>query len=107
MAMAKNVGIDIKTLFGCNLKNLREKAGYSQLELANISGLTHNFINDIEHCKKTASFSTIAKLSLALKIQPYMFFLPDTQKRQEPKSQYPDHIDTLFKAFEDFKSHYK
>jgi transcriptional regulator with XRE-family HTH domain len=41
-----------------------------------MADLTHNFINDIENGRKWVSPDTLAKLSNALKIEPYQFFTP-------------------------------
>ncbi|MDR3148247.1 MAG: helix-turn-helix domain-containing protein [Treponema sp.] len=70
-------GYAIRQLFAQNLKHLREQRHVSQLELAGRSGLTHNFINDIENCKKWVSSGTLARLSVALGVQPAQFFLPE------------------------------
>jgi transcriptional regulator with XRE-family HTH domain len=50
----------------------------SQLNLAAKSGLTHNFINDIENGKKGVSCKSLAKLSSALRVEPFQFFLPES-----------------------------
>jgi transcriptional regulator with XRE-family HTH domain len=68
---------DIRLLFGKNLKRLREMRNISQFSLACMSGLTNAFINDIENCKRGISEKTLAKLSGALKVAPYRFFLPE------------------------------
>jgi len=70
-------GINIRSLFSRNLKRLRELANLSQVNLAAASGLTHNFINDIESGKKWVSPESMAKLATALKAEPYRFFLSD------------------------------
>jgi transcriptional regulator with XRE-family HTH domain len=49
----------------------------SQLDLAQATGLAHNFINDIENSKKFVSDVTIVKFARVLKIEPFRFFLPD------------------------------
>jgi transcriptional regulator with XRE-family HTH domain len=49
----------------------------SQLSLANKLGMTHNFLNEIEHGRKWVSPETIQKLCSALEVQPYQFFIPD------------------------------
>ena len=72
-------GINIRSLFSRNLRRLRKIAGLSQIKLAADSGLTHNFINDIENGKKWVSAETLAKLSIALKAEPYQFFLSDAK----------------------------
>jgi transcriptional regulator with XRE-family HTH domain len=69
-------GDDINLLFGKNLKRIRTQKNVSQLTLANMADLTHNFINDIENGRKWISPDTLAKLSNALEIEPYQFFSP-------------------------------
>jgi transcriptional regulator with XRE-family HTH domain len=97
----------IRMVFGRNLKRLREKAKFSQIELAMESGITHNFINDIEHAKRGVSLDTIEKLSEALKVSPHAFFIIDEDALEKELSPYPEHIESLLKAVEDFRSHYE
>jgi transcriptional regulator with XRE-family HTH domain len=89
------------------LKRLREKAKFSQIELALESGITHNFINDIEHAKRGVSLDTIEKLAQALNVSPHTFFIEDKEALEKDLSPYPEHIDSLIKAVEDFRSHYE
>jgi len=70
-------GREIRDTFSCNLKHFRTRAGLSQLTLATDLGMAPNFISDIECGKKWISPETLAKLSKALKIEPYQFFLPN------------------------------
>jgi transcriptional regulator with XRE-family HTH domain len=70
-------GCNVRTLFSNNLRRLRALQNISQLSLANQAGLTHNFINDIENCKKWVSPQTIEKLAAVLQVEPYQFFLPE------------------------------
>jgi transcriptional regulator with XRE-family HTH domain len=73
----------IKKLISNNIKRLRALQNQSQLGLAINAGLTHNFINDIENCKKGVSAKTLAKLSNALKAEPHQFFLPEGASKNE------------------------
>jgi len=66
----------VRLLVSKNLRRLRSLQNISQLGLALKAGLTHNFINDIENCKKGISAQTLAKLSVALHAEPHQFFLP-------------------------------
>ena len=70
-------GANIRNLFAKNLRRFRHMVKISQLDLAAVTGLAHNFINDIENEKKFVSDETIAKLAIALKVDPYRFFLPE------------------------------
>ena len=72
-------GINIRGLFSKNLKRLRGMAKLSQVSLAAEADLTHNFINDIESGKKWVSAETIEKLAIALKAEPYQFFISDSK----------------------------
>jgi transcriptional regulator with XRE-family HTH domain len=67
----------VKKLLSKNIKRLRSLQNIPQLSLALKTGLTHNFINDIENCKKGVSAKTLAKLSLAFDVEPYQFFIPE------------------------------
>jgi transcriptional regulator with XRE-family HTH domain len=84
MKIVKKVtgGLEIRQMFAQNLKRLRERRNISQLELSGMTGLTHNFINDIENCKKWISADTLAKLATALQVQPFQFFLSELQADQ-------------------------
>ena len=72
-------GKSIRALFSKNLKRLRGIANLSQVNLAAEADLTHNFINDIESGKKWVSAETIEKLAIALKAEPYQFFISDSK----------------------------
>jgi len=69
----------IKEILAANVQRIRKAAGLSQLDLAKLTKLTHNFINDIENGNKGVSLETIGKLSKALEIEPYQLFLTPKQ----------------------------
>jgi transcriptional regulator with XRE-family HTH domain len=64
-----------KALFAANLTRLRKEAGLSQSRLAEISGITHNFINDLENMKKSASPKTMDMIAAVLDADPVQFFI--------------------------------
>ena len=68
---------DILLLFGRNVKRLREILKTSQSDLSEVADLSSNFVNDIENFRKGVSIDTIARLSSALKVEPFQFFLPE------------------------------
>lgn len=68
---------EIRLVFARNLKSFREEKGLSQMALALKAEIATNFVNDIENCKKWISPATLSKLSNALGISPYKFFLPN------------------------------
>ena len=68
---------NVRKLLVINIKQYRSDMHMSQLDLANSTGLAHNYINDIEHERKWPSSDTIAKLAKALKKEPYQLFIPE------------------------------
>lgn len=63
---AKNIKIEV----GRRLRDLREKAGWSQEELGFRSGLHRNYIGDIERGERNVAVVNIAKLAKALAVRP-------------------------------------
>jgi len=96
----------IYKLISGNIKRLRSLQNISQLNLALITGLTHNFINDIENCKKGVSAKTLAKLSNALDVEPYQFFLPAGMSNNEMMIYVKDFNDSLQKIVSDLTEQY-
>jgi len=66
--------IYIRKIFARNLKKLRNDRHMSQMELASVADISTNFINEIEHEKKWPSIETLAKLVMALSVEPAHFF---------------------------------
>ncbi|MDR2484632.1 MAG: helix-turn-helix domain-containing protein [Treponema sp.] len=103
-------GSAIRILFSNNLRRLRSLQNISQLTLANQAGLTHNFINDIENCKKWVSPQTIAKLATVLRVEPYQFFLPEARANAAGDNVFSvyldDFSDSLQKMVGDLKKRY-
>jgi transcriptional regulator with XRE-family HTH domain len=112
MKTAKKIvgGVEIRRIFARNLRRLRGLQNISQLDLSSMTGLTHNFINDIENCKKWISSETLAKFSSALKAQPYQFFLSEIQAEEfeaDPMGLYrEDFVDMFQKAISDWMENY-
>jgi transcriptional regulator with XRE-family HTH domain len=96
----------IRLLVSKNLKRLRNVQNVSQLGLAIHAGLTHNFVNDIENGKKGISFKTIAKLSVALGVEPHQFFLPDNMQDDRLYLYVSDINDSLQKMVKDLTAQY-
>jgi len=96
----------VHRLISSNIRRLRALQNISQLNLAVITGLTHNFINDIENCKKGVSTKTLAKLSIALGVEPYQFFLPENISNNDVIMYVKDFNDSLQKMVADLTEHY-
>ena len=77
--------IDLKKNLGRKIRLLRESADITQEELSEISGVTQNFISQLESGKKTASVETLNKISNSLKVPlSSLFCLPDNDYAKPP-----------------------
>lgn len=72
--------MDIKILVGKRVKELRNKLGISQEELADIVGLDRTYITSVECGKRNISIVNIEKLSIALKVTLPEFFTFNKEK---------------------------
>jgi transcriptional regulator with XRE-family HTH domain len=103
-------GHEIRMLLSKNIKRLRTRKNLSQLALAVRANVTHNFINDIENCKKWVSPDTVAKLAAALKVEPHELFIPEIKIDEddaEALSEYLDEFtDSLQKMVGEIKGRY-
>ncbi|MDR2943202.1 MAG: helix-turn-helix transcriptional regulator [Treponema sp.] len=97
---------NIYHLISGNIKRLRILQNLSQLDLSIRTGLTHNFINDIENCKKGISTRSLAKLSNALNVEPYQFFLPEGLRNNDVMMYVKDFNDSLQKVVSDLTDQY-
>ncbi len=70
--------IDIRLLFGKNLKRLRKNKNLSQLDFANKVDVSFTFVSDIENGRKWVSPETLSKFSEALEVEVFQFFLPES-----------------------------
>lgn len=69
--------MDIIKVFGQNVRKYRNVRGYSQEELAAISGLHRTYISDIERFKRSISLDNIQRIADALSVETYRLFVPD------------------------------
>jgi transcriptional regulator with XRE-family HTH domain len=96
----------VRLLVSKNLRRIRSLQNISQLGLAVNAGLTHNFINDIENCKKGISAKTLAKLSVALDVEPHQFFLPEDMSNNKMLVYINDFNDSLQKVVKELTKQY-
>lgn len=66
--------MDIKILVGKRVRELRNKLGISQEELADLVGLDRTYITSVECGKRNISIVNIEKLAIAFKITLREFF---------------------------------
>jgi len=66
--------MSIKEKIGERIKDLRNKAGISQMELANIADLDRTYITSVENGKRNISIVNLEKIALALNVSLKTFF---------------------------------
>jgi transcriptional regulator with XRE-family HTH domain len=92
------------------LKRIRNNKKISQLTLANMADLTHNFINEIENGRKWVSSDTIAKLAAILETEPFQFFIPDRAMGNINTEIFQEYINEMTVSFDklihDFRAQY-
>lgn len=76
-------------MIGKKLNLLRKQHGFSLRKLAEITGVSHSFISDIEHERCNPSLGTLLSLARALQVNPEFFLtevVADSELRQKAKS---------------------
>ncbi len=63
-----------KDIFRNNLKYYRNLKGYTQEKLSEISGISSDYLSEIERGKRTPSFKRIELIANALEIEAYKLF---------------------------------
>ncbi|MCL2270231.1 MAG: helix-turn-helix domain-containing protein [Treponema sp.] len=84
---------ELREIFRNNIKKYRTKNNWSQVKLAKMTGVSINFINDIESGKKWASPVTLVKLANTFDIQVYELL--------KPPNLYPDNLNSILKEYND------
>lgn len=77
------------------LKEERQKANMSQIELSFAAGLSQNQVNCIEAGRNIPNLYTLIKLCDALKIRPEMLFSSTNEERENARNE----IITLVKRY--------
>lgn len=77
--------MDIRKLFGVNVREVRQARGLSQEELADEAGIHRTYVSQIERGVINASMTTIDKLAISLGVKPSMFFANWQPPKDKPK----------------------
>ncbi|MDR1596613.1 MAG: helix-turn-helix domain-containing protein [Treponema sp.] len=73
--------MDLKRVFILNLKKFRNHRGISQMRLAELCDTATNYIGEIEIGRRFPSLKLIEKIGRVLEIEPYRFFVDDSEKK--------------------------
>jgi len=75
--------VEIRSIFGSNLKRYRTYRKLSQAELAEKLDISIPFLSDVENGRKWISPVTLVKFATALNIEPYELFKPENSTSPE------------------------
>lgn len=71
--------MDMRKLVGRNARRIREKAGLTQEQLAEISGFSQQYISGLEKGRRNPTIVTLYELASALRVSHVELVLPDEQ----------------------------
>ncbi|WP_109354759.1 helix-turn-helix transcriptional regulator [Sphingorhabdus sp. EL138] len=60
--------MDMRKLVGDNVSRIRKEKGLTQEQLSELSGLSQQYISDLERGKRNPTIVTIYELAMALKV---------------------------------------
>lgn len=95
--------MNLATLLGRRIRELRKTRKLSQSELAEATGLSDNFIALLEQGKRSPSLETLEKIASALKA-PYdeLFLFPSGDKRKLAEKRLLETVKGKSQKFIDF-----
>lgn len=75
--------MDMRKLVGRNFGKLRREKGFTQEQLAEISGFTQQYVSDLERGRRNPTVVTLFHLSSALGVSHVDLVQPDDEARGE------------------------
>lgn len=68
--------MEIREVLAINMRRRRQELGLSQEALADAAGLDRTYISSLERCRYGATIDAVAKLALALDLEPIDLLTP-------------------------------
>lgn len=75
--------MDIKEVFGSNLRKFRTEKGLSQEKFAERCGLHRTYISDIERFQRNVSLDNIQRIADALQLPAYILLVEEVRHGPE------------------------
>ena len=69
--------MDLKDVLATNVRRLRSERGFTQEDVAELTGLSSRYIGSIERARVSASVTVLGKLADALKADPCILIKRD------------------------------
>jgi transcriptional regulator with XRE-family HTH domain len=85
--------MDIRKLFGTNVRRIREAAHWSQAEIANRMGVDRAYVSIIERGGQNVTLHSVWEVAQALRVQPVDLFVEtpvEADHAIEPRPVEPD-----------------
>jgi transcriptional regulator with XRE-family HTH domain len=82
---------ELRKLFSSNVREYRNRLKWSQVALAKKTGVSVNFLNDIELGRKWISPATLVKLANALNVEAHELL--------KPPDSFPDNLNSIVKKY--------
>ncbi|MGH9677342.1 MAG: helix-turn-helix domain-containing protein [Candidatus Acidiferrum sp.] len=78
--------MDMRKLVGRNFARLRREKGFTQERFAEVSGMTQQYVSDLERGLRNPTVVTLFHLASALGVSHVELVMPDDEARNETKS---------------------
>jgi transcriptional regulator with XRE-family HTH domain len=65
----------LRAVVARNLRVVRKQKGFTPEELADLAGINRNYVGQIEREEKSPTIDLLERLTLALDVEPEVFFL--------------------------------
>jgi transcriptional regulator with XRE-family HTH domain len=75
--------MDMRKLVGRNLARLRREKGFTQERFAEVSGVTQQYVSDVERGLRNPTIVSIYNLATALGVSHVDLVMPDDKARRE------------------------
>lgn len=72
--------MDMRALVGTNVRHLRQKLGLTQEAFSEKSGLTQQYISDLERGRRNPTVVTLFELATALGVRPQDLLRPGRRR---------------------------
>lgn len=89
---------NIRVILANNIKELRRKCGFSQDRLAEIAGISSQYLATIETCRKFPTPEVLDRLAAALEIETHELFAASASPQMELKKLHNEILADLDRA---------
>ena len=75
--------MDMRRLVGRNFARLRQQKGFTQERFAEVSGVTQQYVSDLERGRRNPTVVTLYHLATALGVSHVELIMPDDEAERE------------------------